>query len=89
VKKKLLLTLFVAGLWLANSFYCICCEEDHSPSSNESGPEDCGFCCGHQVFTAAVLAETSDLPPQENFVIEGLTFSDQLNFRSIYHPPKA
>ena len=102
-KKYLLITLF-AVLCLINGIFCFCCSEVFAGngginlsacpdwpggSSPESPLEQCGFCCGHQVFTAEAPMEISDLPQQKSVVIEGLTFFTLFSSRSIYHPPRA
>jgi len=104
MSKKNLLTLIVAVFWLINTSFCFCWEEglaktiwaDAAPcancpshSSSDSSSDDGSPCCGNQVCATEIPAEISSLPPQGNFVVESLTFSDQSNFRSIYHPPKA
>lgn len=104
MSKKNLFALMVAVLWLINGSFCFCWEEgpaktirtDAAPcascpshSSPESPSDDCGPCCGSQVCAIEIPAEISSLPPQGNFDVEILASSEQLNFRSIYHPPKA
>jgi hypothetical protein len=104
MSKKNPLTLIVAVLWLINNLFCFCWEEglaktirtDAAPcascpshSSSESPSDGCSPCCGNQVCAIEIPAEISSLSPQGNFYVEILTSSEQLNFRSIYHPPKA
>jgi len=104
MSRRIFLTVLALAFWLVNTLICFCCDFGHSDTfgpeltacpESPSGPtpektsEDCGFCCGHQVFIAFTSAGTYARPPRENFVIESLTFFNQFNLRSIYHPPKA
>ena len=103
MSKKNILLLLVAIFWLVNGSFCFCHEETvvgsheknpvacaHETSAPlEGSPDECGSCCGHLVFTLEILAGSFGLPSQESFAVEILTSSEQLHFRSIYHPPKA
>lgn len=101
----MLVVLLLLALWLPGDVACFCHDASHaekmeqcartcsdfpvnSPSENSS--EQCGFCCGHQVFTLDFSGATAAMAlPEELPAYPNLIAVDQLRLRSIYHPPKA
>jgi hypothetical protein len=102
---KALIVVLLLATWLPGGLACFCCDTSHpddveqsvgtcsdfpasAPSGN--GSEKCGFCCGHQVFTLGFSGATVAMVlPEEISICPNLIPIDQLQLRSIYHPPKA
>ena len=105
MSKKGFLVAVVLAFWLFNGLFCVCCEnlfageltsdvisgcsDETSHPFTGSEPDDCGLCCGHQVFTAFPSEGFQIVKPaQEQVNPENILFSNQLHLFSIYHPPR-
>src|SRR3990172_5993560 len=104
MRRRILLTVLALALWLVGTLACFRCDFSHSEtfgpeltacSEFPSGPtpertsKTCGFCCGHQIFTAGGFYTITIQPLAEHFTIESLTVLAQPHLRWVYRPPKA